>query len=301
MFSVVIPLYNKEQYILKAVDCVLNQTFTDFEIIIVNDGSTDGSLEVLNQVSDKRIKVFSKPNGGVSSARNKGIELSKSDYIAFLDADDLWDVDYLLEMKNLIDKYPKAVMYASAYEVIEKNKRIIDTQGLNEGIMPSYFSVARNYTIVWTSAVIIRKDILLEIGGFPLGMISGEDLYTFAKVAIKGEVAYTPKVLAYYNYVFGGLFSRKYKKDTSKESWIDLYQEGNDELNEYIAYKGIQNGIRHTLGFHKVVGKRREEEFSYTVKSQKSLTFLRRINRTPKLLIKVYNFVHEWYMRSKIN
>ncbi len=301
MFSIVIPLYNKEQYILKAIDCVLNQTFTDFELIIVNDGSTDGSLEVLSQVSDIRIKVFSKPNGGVSSARNKGIELSSGKYIAFLDADDLWDVNYLLEMSKLINKYPQAVMYASAYEVIEKSNKFVNTQGLGEGIIPSYFNIAINYPIVWTSAVIIRRNILNDVGGFPYGMVSGEDLLTFAKVANLGKVAFTPKVLAYYNYVSSGANGRMYKKDTSIESWIDLYKEGNDDLNEYIAFKGIENGIRHTLGFHKDIGKLREKEFLFTKKSQKRLRFLKIINRTPNFILKFYNLVRYLKSKSKLN
>ena len=97
MFSVVIPLYNKQDCIRNTVQSVLNQTFPDFEINIVDDGSTDRSLESARQFDDPRIRVFSKPNGGVSSARNYGIRQSRKKYIAFLDADDLWYPDYLSE------------------------------------------------------------------------------------------------------------------------------------------------------------------------------------------------------------
>ena len=113
MFSVVIPLYNKQDCIRNTVQSVLNQTFPDFEINIVDDGSTDRSLEIARQFDDPRIRVFSKPNGGVSSARNYGIRQSRKKYIAFLDADDLWYPDYLSEIARLIDKYPGCGIYSA--------------------------------------------------------------------------------------------------------------------------------------------------------------------------------------------
>src|SRR5690554_7052561 len=95
MFSVVIPLYNKELSINNTIQSVLNQTFQDYEIVVVNDGSTDKSLEVVKQINDFRIRIINKLNGGVSSARNRGIEESKFDWIAFLDGDDLWMENHL--------------------------------------------------------------------------------------------------------------------------------------------------------------------------------------------------------------
>lgn len=120
MFSVVIPLYNKQDCIRNTVQSVLNQTFPDFEINIVDDGSTDRSLEIARQFDDPRIRVFSKPNGGVSSARNYGIRQSRKKYIAFLDADDLWYPDYLSEIARLIDKYPGCGIYSAGY-ILRKN------------------------------------------------------------------------------------------------------------------------------------------------------------------------------------
>ena len=98
MISVVIPLYNKEKQVKQTLRKVLEQTFSDYEIIIVNDGSTDSSAEIAREFEDHRIKVIDQENAGVSAARNRGIKEAKGNFIAFLDADDEWDKDYLAQI-----------------------------------------------------------------------------------------------------------------------------------------------------------------------------------------------------------
>ena len=104
-FSVVIPLYNKEAFIRRCVDSVLLQTFSEFELIIVDDGSTDKSLSVVKLISDKRIRIVSQSNQGVGLARNRGVEESKAGWVAFLDADDLWTRDHLRELCKVIEMF----------------------------------------------------------------------------------------------------------------------------------------------------------------------------------------------------
>src|SRR5699024_6424946 len=101
MFSIVIPLYNKELSITNTLQSVLNQTFTDFEVVIVNDGSTDNSVEKVEAFNDPRIRLIHQANAGVSAARNKGIEEANYDWISFLDADDLWMENHLSILKNM--------------------------------------------------------------------------------------------------------------------------------------------------------------------------------------------------------
>ena len=115
MISVVIPLYNKEKQIAKTLQTVLNQTYQDFEIVIVNDGSTDGSVDEVKKFLNPRIRLINQKNGGVSAARNRGIEEAKGEYIAFLDADDVWDIEHLEVLYQLILAYPKNGAYATAY------------------------------------------------------------------------------------------------------------------------------------------------------------------------------------------
>ena len=123
--SIVIPLYNKEKSIKNTILKVLEQTYHDFELIIVNDGSTDKSFDVVCAIKDKRIRIINKNNGGVSSARNLGIKEARYDIIAFLDADDIWDTDYLENLVNMVEKYPLAVMYAQAYNYVLNEKTYV--------------------------------------------------------------------------------------------------------------------------------------------------------------------------------
>ncbi len=115
MFSIVIPLYNKPISIQDTLKSVKSQTFDEFELLIINDGSTDNSREKAAEISDSRFRIIDKENGGRSSARNLGIQLAAYSYIAFLDADDIWEPDYLAEQKKLIDDFPQARMWGCAY------------------------------------------------------------------------------------------------------------------------------------------------------------------------------------------
>jgi glycosyltransferase involved in cell wall biosynthesis len=115
-YTIIIPLYNKEAHIKATLDSVLAQTFENFEVIIVNDGSTDRSMDIISTFKDKRIQIINKKNEGVSTARNLGIKNAKGDFIAFLDADDIWYPTHLEDLKNLIAHFPNCGLYCTAYE-----------------------------------------------------------------------------------------------------------------------------------------------------------------------------------------
>lgn len=194
MFSVVIPLYNKEKYINRAINSILEQSFQNFEIIIVDDGSTDSSMDEVKKFDDPRIHLIAQKNAGVSAARNKGIEEAKNEYIAFLDADDEWLPDYLKLQYEMIKKFSECDLFATSYFVnrqgVTTEPKLSSMPFEKEGII-DYFCIAyQSDPPVWTSAVIVRKDALQSIGGFSVGITSGEDLVTWAKLATKGKVAY---------------------------------------------------------------------------------------------------------------
>ena len=107
-FSVIIPLYNKAPYIERAVKSVLSQDYPHFEIIVVNDGSSDGGEKIVTKLEDERLKLVSQKNAGVSAARNKGALEAKSEYLAFLDGDDTWEPNFLSELVKLIADFPNA-------------------------------------------------------------------------------------------------------------------------------------------------------------------------------------------------
>lgn len=218
MISVIIPLYNKEKQIAATLKSVIEQTFQDFEIIVVNDGSTDNSATEVLKVKDPHIRLIHQENTGVSAARNRGIQEARFDLIAFLDADDNWKPNYLENQYELSKKYPQCSVYACNYEFRNADGTITSTiiRRLpfqeSEGILSNYFEVAScSHPPIWTSAVMVRKEAIQAIGGFPIGIKSGEDLLTWARLAANYQIAYSKEVCAIFN-VEGYDFSEKPKR-----------------------------------------------------------------------------------------
>ena len=204
MISIVIPLYNKAHKIEETLNSVLAQTFQDFEIVIVDDGSTDGSAEIVAELKDSRIRIISQENAGVSAARNRGIQESKGEYIAFLDADDEWHKDYLETQFRMMQQFPSCSVFATNYvfrypDTTSKPTIIKNLQFSEESeIMNNYFEVAStSHPPIWTSAVVIKKSAMISINGFPVGIKAGEDLLTWATLACYFKIAYhkTPKAI----------------------------------------------------------------------------------------------------------
>lgn len=205
MISIIIPLYNKEASIATALRGVLAQTYQDFEVVVVDDGSTDGGAAVVEQFTDPRIRLIRQENGGVSAARNRGIAEARGEHIAFLDADDEWIPEFLEEIAALIAEYPECRARATNY-IFNSNgvksptilRKMPFTEG--RGVLTNYFEVAScSHPPMWTSAVCIDRDLLQEIGGFPVGIKSGEDLLVWARVAVRTQWAYSMRALAQYN------------------------------------------------------------------------------------------------------
>lgn len=210
MFSIIIPLYNKAPYLEKAIRSVAAQTFQDFELIVIDDGSRDEGFKIVEQLFDSLTPplggwgAFRQPNAGVSSTRNNGVAMAKYDYIAFLDADDWWEPNFLEEMKGLIASYPEAGIYGSSYYKVKDGQNIRAKIGVEEGFQAgliNYFQVYAKtmWMPLWTGATIIKKSIFNENKGFKPALKLGEDFDLWVRVAIKHSVAFLNKPLAYYN------------------------------------------------------------------------------------------------------
>ena len=248
MISVVIPLYNKKKQIAYTLQSVFEQTFQDFEIVVVDDGSTDNSVEEVEKFDDSRIRLIHQTNAGVSAARNRGIEEARGELIAFLDADDEWLPEYLATQYGLYQKYPECSVYACNYEFRDSEGKVTPTiirklsfEG-EDGILSNYFEVAScSHPPLWTSAVVVKKSAIQAIGGFPIGIKSGEDLLTWARLAVSGAIVYSRKSLA----VFvrdEGLFNKDQQlRVPEKEDIVGL------EL------KKLYNINRHIIGLNKYV------------------------------------------------
>lgn len=201
MISIVIPLYNKAHVILNTLRTVFSQTYTDFEVIIVDDGSTDNGVEVIKEkyADETRIRIITQENQGVSVARNRGIEEAKGDYVSLLDGDDEWHPEYLEHVVAMTKSYPNAGMYCTAgliqnangsvgYRVA--NKYIGKTLEINYFENPDVFS--------HTSATTLSKKVFMKSHKSPKGMKCCEDLSLFYDLALMAPVIYCGLPLSKY-------------------------------------------------------------------------------------------------------
>lgn len=201
MISVVIPLYNKEQSILSTLQSVLNQTYQNFEIVVVNDGSTDNGASLVETIGDSRIHLIDKPNGGVSSARNLGITNAQSEHIAFLDADDLWETSYLAEIARMISDFPQAAIWGTSYWFLKDNEKISANKPLPKGfygiIDNSQWDLAHIYC---TTSVCCRKSVMQTLGLFDERIQYGEDVDIWWRIMLEHPAVYSNTELAIYRF-----------------------------------------------------------------------------------------------------
>lgn len=226
-------MYNKETSISHTIECVLAQTYRDFELVIVDDGSTDNSAAIVETFKDPRIRLIRQPNGGVSVARNTGIKEAKGEYVAFLDADDEWLKEHLDNLVQLIKLFPDNKAYATNYynelKGVRKNT-VLNKIPFNteSGVLNNYFEVCScSHPPVWSSAVCVERNLMLDIGGFPVGIRSGEDLLTWARIAVRTDWVYSMKPTAIYILGDGHDYS---KKPTRRQDSVDPVCAGLKEL-----------------------------------------------------------------------
>lgn len=210
-FSIVIPLFNKEHLVTKAISSIIDQDYKKWELIIVDDGSTDSSLSIVQSYLFKidnskfDIKLIHQINQGVSVARNRGVEEAKYPYVCFLDADDEWYPDFLYNINSLINKYPDASMYSLQHENCIDGKDILRNSSYYEndyrGYVENFFKDSLYGSLVNSSKVCLRKREFLEVNGFPVGYKSGEDLYVWIELALRGKMVFYNKVSTRINIV----------------------------------------------------------------------------------------------------
>lgn len=200
MFSVIIPVYNGAKFIDKAIESVFSQTNSDWELIVVNDGSKDDTMSVLQKYEDNdKILIINQENSGVSVARNTGVEASKGEYIAFLDADDVWHNNHLEVMAKLIENYPTAGLYGTFTRTELVNGDVMEKAEFFEGkedtlFLEDFFAEyhkdkgTKMFTVITTC---VSREAFVKSGGFPKGCKIGEDLELSLVVA-----AYYPVVLS---------------------------------------------------------------------------------------------------------
>lgn len=198
-FSIIIPLYNKVDYIERALNSVINQTYKHFDIIVVNDGSKDGSLELVYAKFKESVILINQENLGVSAARNNGVAKATGDYICFLDADDEWKPFFLAEIYSLIQSFPRHFIFSVRHEMVtEEGFCIQPKSSLPKNFTGSVDNMIDAYRasscILSASSVCVEKQFFNQLGGFPVSKHHGEDVYLWLLYGMHTELAYSDKI-----------------------------------------------------------------------------------------------------------
>ncbi len=201
MVSVIIPLYNKERYIQRAIESVIAQTYKNYEIIVVDDGSTDASRIALEPYWD-RIAYIWQENAGPGAARNRGASKSSGQYLAFLDADDYWLEGFLEHTVAFLEKYPEAGVVSTAYWRLRPSGRtcvVLATAKQPEGIVENFFKAYARIRFCCTGSVLIRKAVFVSLGGFREDLKAGEDVEFWCCLGAITTWGYITRPLAVYD------------------------------------------------------------------------------------------------------
>jgi glycosyltransferase involved in cell wall biosynthesis len=271
MFSVIIPLYNKERHVQKTIDTVLNQTFDEFEIVVIDDGSTDKSLDIVRNIECDKLRVYSQKNRGVSVARNNGAKKANYDYLLFLDADDGLMPAYLFGISKLITEYPQAGIYSTNYynyksrfdALIERPVPFLP----EKGIVDNYFELILEKGAILASVSVITRNAFNKAGGYPEGMVNGEDTFFLSKILLTEKLCFLNEPLYFCTYDSDNRASAIYRPADTDVSLLDYLGTGVYKADEYI--------ICYSLGQVKKLIRS-----GYTDEAMKHLELIRRY--TPK-------------------
>jgi len=248
IFTIVMPAYNAAAYLSKTIESVLGQTFTDFELIIIDDGSTDNTAVIAYkyQKLDNRIKLLFQPNQGVSATRNKGINHSNSKYIAFIDADDQWFPDNLKVHFEHLEKNPDLGVSYAKVEFLhpDGNHTGKIARGRLSKLQPQHF-LYENPTMT-VSNIVVRQQVFEEIGYFDCTMSYSEDMDFLFRVACSHwQIEGLDKVLLGYRTTQGGLSSQLYKMEEGWETLISKARAIAPELIERHYFRARSNHLRY--------------------------------------------------------
>ena len=239
-FSVCIPLYNKANFITKTIQSVLDQHFTDFEIVICDDGSTDDSAEKVEQFHDDRIKLIQQENMGAAIARNQAIKTSSGEYVAFLDADDLWQKHHLKDLYQLIIDHPQAKLFSTNYKIElpnGKERLPFFTGKIRTGIVDDYFLASLSDPVMTCFNTAVHHSVFNEIGYFDPVYRTGQDVDFAIRANLTFRLAYQeePSVI-YHQETENNLAKSKLNKD--RLNYIrayDAHAEVNESLSRYLT------------------------------------------------------------------
>ena len=305
-FTVIIPLYNKESHILDTLSSVFNQLFTDYEVIVVNDGSTDNSWNKIDHIKNSKLRVFNNDKQGVSQARNFAMQQAKGDYFAFLDADDLWENNHLQDLHELTIKYPNCGLYCTNYIYDYGNnfiiKPIFPTLPKNnawKGIVSDFFLASLKFRVATTISVAIPKKTINTVGLFDTRFTSGQDTDYWTRIALVHPVAFTKQTSAVINIAADNRISNTHP---SNRRFMTFEKFSEDEKNN-ASLKKFNDMYRAELAIkHKIVGDIKTAKF-YTSNIDYNNVNWRQIIllKFPSFILKPLWVFKQWLKTKKID
>ncbi len=221
LISVIIPVYNGEKTIKETITSVLNQTISDLELILINDGSQDSTLEIVSSILDPRLKIFSYPNTGVSISRNRGISHASGDYISFLDADDLWTPDKLEAQLKALQANPQAAVAYSWTDWIDESSQFLRPGGRITVNGNVYDKLLLRDFVESGSNPLIRREALAKVGGFEQSVSPAEDWDMWLRLAACYEFVIVPSPQILYRVAPGSASFDVWKMETASLQVIE--------------------------------------------------------------------------------
>ena len=283
-FSVVISVFNKEKYIADTLKSVLAQTFTDFEVVILNDGSTDNSEAEILKFKDPRIRYFSKENSGASAARNFTIQQAKAKHIALMDADDYWYPFYLEEQNQLLNEFPNESVFATATEIKRNGKTFKNSYSIKtiekETVLIDYFEASQLDSVLLSISTVLKKEVFENVGWYDPKIKSGEDTDLYVRIGLKYKVVFSPKVCATYVVRKNSLFQsvKKFEEKANFEAY-EAFEKDNPALKKFLDLNRYSLCILAKMEGNKEAFKKNFQKINQENLSKKQ-QFLLRQNKT---------------------
>lgn len=276
-FSIVIPLYNKQRYIRQAIESVLAQTFQDFELLVVNDASTDGSRELAQSFG--RIKLIDHSrNKGLSASRNTGIQNAQAPFVVFLDADDYWEPGFLEEISKLTEAFPQASLFATAYDevypslVLKPRTLLGDVPDKARLLITDYFARNLGQPLYNHSSLCVRKSLFEQIGGYHENLTFSEDVEFGIRANLASPLAYSNRVLSHYRAWAENQITNNGIKDKKipELGFLELEKDRKD-LKKYLDFE------RYVMAMHCKLSSRTEFKKLVLLIDPKNLNFKQRL------------------------
>lgn len=281
-FSVIIPLYNKEREIEGTIRSVLSQTRLPDEIVVVDDGSTDRSAEIVQRIDSPLIRLVAQPNAGECAARNRAIAEARGEYLALIDADDEWEPGFLAEIEAMIGEFPGCGLYCTGFSVVSHDG-VFPARGLDRrGVVENFFRDSAHRYIAIPSASCIPREVIDTVGGFPEGMKMAGDLYMWIKIARRYRVCYSPERLARYSKVASNRSATSYTPERTAYSFEELYDPAApEEEREFIARAALGKALIQCVKGGTEEARRAARVFGWTKVYRRTLRKVRLLNRLP--------------------